>query len=228
MPSVSAAGPHIDLGNVLFAAWPNRLRPIPEKLTVARCRFGVLIDGYQDRANVVIAPAFMDPDAPDFRQGFEECRIVLGVSVIVFRRFHIRYEDFDTLCQFADGLTGKCLGASQVKRFGIEKFFDALRGAGLRIRLEEDPEQTAKMLARIADNFNPRQANQARPNNSSHLSNKAIDGVLHYLANGKPGGLGRLNAAVKQARSNWARHAANASWKKKRAISAQHKFQAEG
>ena len=127
----------------------------------------------------------------------------------------VRYLDFHTLCQFPDGLTGKCLGPSQVKRFGIEKFFDAIRGAGLRIRLEEDPEQTAKMRQHIAENFSPRQANQARPGNHSHPSNKLIDDVLSYLAN-KRGGLTQLNRAVKEARSNWGRRAARAQWEKKR------------
>jgi hypothetical protein len=35
-----------------------------------------------------------------------------------------------------------------------------------------------------------------------------VDRVLIYLMT-KKGGLARLNAAVKEARSNWARHAAN-------------------
>jgi hypothetical protein len=74
----------------------------------------------------------------------------------------IRYEDFDHLCGFAPGLAGKVLGPSRVKRLGIEKFFDAIRGVGLQIRFEEDPEQTARMLERIAENYLPRQANQAR------------------------------------------------------------------
>jgi hypothetical protein len=121
----------------------------------------------------------------------------------------ISYEDFDSLCDFAAGLSGKVFGAAQVKRFGIEKFFDALRGAGLRIRLEEDPEQTAKMLARISENYYPRQANQARMNNENHRrpSQNLIDRVLTHLANNTPGGLTLLNGAAKQARSNWARHA---------------------
>lgn len=63
-------------------------------------------------------------------------------------------------------------GILQVKRLGPEKMFDAIRAAGLRLRIEEDPEQTAKMKARIAENFRPRQANQARPNNHAHPSNR--------------------------------------------------------
>ena len=116
----------------------------------------------------------------------------------------ITYADFDKLVCFPEGLTGKTLGRAQIKRFGIEKFFDAIRGVGLRIRFEEDPEQTEKMLDRVAKNYPPRQANQARLGNSANLSNKFIDSVLDCLAN-KKGGLARLNKAVKQARSNHAR-----------------------
>jgi hypothetical protein len=130
-------------------------------------------------------------------------------------QLEVRYLDFDKLAGFADGLSGKVFGESQVKRLGVEKLFDGIRAAGLRLRIEEDPEQTQKMQARIAENFLPRQANQARPNNHSHPSNKMVDGVLSYLANTK-GGLTQLNDAMKKARSNWARQAAKALWGKKR------------
>jgi hypothetical protein len=127
----------------------------------------------------------------------------------------VRYLDFDVLAGFADGLSGKIFGPAQVKRLGIEKMFDALRAAGLRIRIEVDPEQTAKMKTRIAQNFNPRQAQQVRPHNDANMSNDAIDRVLNYLVN-KRGGLIRLNAAVRRARSNCARRAAIAQWKQRR------------
>jgi len=126
----------------------------------------------------------------------------------------IRYGDFDHLCSFPDGLSGKVFGAAQAKRLGIEKFFDAVRGVGLRIRFEEDPEQTARMLDGLLENTSPRQASQVRMNNRSHLSNKMIDEVLSYLANRK-GGLTVLNDAVKQARSNRARRAAKAFWEER-------------
>jgi hypothetical protein len=130
----------------------------------------------------------------------------------------IRLGDFDHLCGFPDGLSGKVFGPSQVKRLGIEKFFDAVRGAGLRIRFEEDPEQTARMLERVAQNYEPRQAHQARPGNHSRLSNVTIDEVLTHLANRK-GGLTVLNDAVRQARSNLARRASKAFWEKRKCAS---------
>src|SRR5207249_4841980 len=124
--------------------------------------------------------------------------------------------DFDTLARWAHGLSGKVFGPSQIKRLGPEKLFDALRCAGLRLRVEEDPEQIAKMKAWIEKKMiQPRQANQARMGNHSHLSNERINEVLGYLANNK-GGLTRLNDAVKQARSNTARRASKAFWEKKR------------
>jgi len=127
----------------------------------------------------------------------------------------VRYLDFDVLACFPAGLSGKVFGQSQVKRLGPEKMFDAIRAAGLRLRIEEDPEQTRRIEIQITKNFAPRNENQARPGNHSHLSNKMIDGVLSYLVNSK-GGLARLNEAVKEARSNWARHAAKALWEKRR------------
>jgi hypothetical protein len=129
----------------------------------------------------------------------------------------IRYQDFDSHCDFAEGLSGKVFGAAQVKKLGIQKFFDAVRGVGLRIRFEEDPEQLGRMLERVARNYEPRQANQARPSNTSHLSNERINEVLNYLAS-KRGGLARLRGAVKQARSNLARHAAKAGWAKRQCV----------
>jgi hypothetical protein len=131
-------------------------------------------------------------------------------------QLEVRYLDFDKLAGFAEGLTGKVFGPSQVKRLGPEKMFDAIRAAGLRLRIEEDPEQLEKMRKQIAENCQPRQGNQARMGNRSHLCSKTIDDVLNYLAN-KKGGLTVLNDAVKEARSNWARHAAKALWEKRRA-----------
>jgi hypothetical protein len=96
-----------------------------------------------------------------------------------------------------------------VKRLGPEKLFDAIRAAGLKLRLEPDPEQLARMQKQIAENCQPRQAKQARMGNHSHPSQKLIDDVLSHLAS-KRGGLAQLRDAVKKARSNWARHAANA------------------
>jgi hypothetical protein len=121
----------------------------------------------------------------------------------------IRQVDFDKLAGFADGLTGKVFGPSQVKRLGPEKLFDAIRAASLRLRLEADPEQLERMRKQIAENCQPRQATQARMGNHSRPSNKMIDDVLSHLAS-KRGGLAQLRDAVKKARSNWARHAANA------------------
>jgi hypothetical protein len=124
--------------------------------------------------------------------------------------------DFDKLAGFADGLTGKAFGPSQVKRLGPEKLFDAIRAAALRLRLEADPEQLERMQKQIAENCQPRRANQARMGNRSHLNNKIITEVLGYLAN-KRGGLTVLNNAVREARSNCARRGARALWEKRRA-----------
>lgn len=128
---------------------------------------------------------------------------------------NLRYEDFDEHCGFPQGLTGKCLGPLHVKRFGIEKFFDAIRGVGLRIRLEEDPEQTAKMVKRAAEKYIPRQANQARMNNSSSPISKPLrDRVYgHFLKEARKK---RWVKTSKRERSEHARMMAMARIKKQR------------
>jgi hypothetical protein len=175
--------------------------PNIERSSVAREKIFVAKESPEPEEPTPIIQLFTGAEVTSYSEALPHIRDRIGAVL------KIRYADFDDLCGFPAGLTGKVLGANQVKRLGVEKFFDAIRAAGLRIRFEEDPEQTAKMLARISENYHPRQANQARPFNHSHLSNKMIDGVLSYLANNKPGGLARLNDAVKEARSNWARHA---------------------
>lgn len=127
-------------------------------------------------------------------RGIDAARIEMG----------LRHLDFEALSGMALGHWGKVAGPSQVKRLGIEKTFDALRATGLRIRLEVDPEQRAKMAARAATNFLPMDKRQVRPSNYAQPSAKAIDSILNHLAN-KQGGLRRLNDAVKEARSAAAR-----------------------
>jgi hypothetical protein len=127
----------------------------------------------------------------------------------------IKQADFDVLASFPAGLWGKVAGPSQVKRLGPEKLFDALRAAGLRIRVEEDPEQAEKMRKRIAENFNPRQANQARPNNSaSPISAAVLSRCFKHLS--RKGGVERWRGKSKEERSEHMRMMAMAGVKKRR------------
>jgi hypothetical protein len=177
--------------------------------------FGWSIPPNIERSSVAREKIFVAKESPEPEEPAPVVHIFAGANVTSYVELidairtrvgaiGVRYQDFDVLAGWAAGLSGKVFGPSEVKRLGPEKMFDALRAAGLRIRVEEDPEQTAKMTCRIAERFNPRQANQARPGNSANLSNKFIDSVLDYLTN-KKGGIARLNKAVKQARSNHAR-----------------------
>src|ERR1700742_2114939 len=127
----------------------------------------------------------------------------------------VRYQDFDDLAGFPAGLSGKVFGPSQVKRLGPEKLFDAIRAAGLRFKLEIDPEQTAKMQQRIGENYNPRNANQARMNNhasaiSSHILSRAFGHVLRKARKQ------RWSGKTPEERSAHARMIANARWKAER------------
>lgn len=123
----------------------------------------------------------------------------------------LKLTDFDDLAGFAAGLSGKVFGPSQAKRLGPEKLFDALRAAGLRIRIEVDPDQEAKMRARISENFNPRQANQARPNNhASPVGTALASRVFRHFA--KQGGKASMSAKSKVEMRQHQRHAANSRW----------------
>jgi len=119
---------------------------------------------------------------------YSEAIEVLGARVAALG---LKQADFDELAGFPAGLSGKIFGLLQIRRLGPEKMFDALRAAGLRIRLEVDPEQTAKMQARIAQNFIPRQANQARAGNSASKAGPAVlSRILKPFA--KMGGCARM------------------------------------
>lgn len=127
----------------------------------------------------------------------------------------LKLTDFDDLAGFPAGLSGKVFGLLQVKRLGPEKVFDALRAAGLRLRIEIDPEQEAKMRARIAENYNPRQSNQARTNNNaSPVSTLVLSRAFKHLS--RLGGKARMKKMTKEERSAHARHAAMMRWKAER------------
>lgn len=127
----------------------------------------------------------------------------------------IRYEDFDDLAGFPAGLTGKVFGPAQVKRLGIEKVFDAIRASGKRLVLEDDPEQDAKMRARIAENYIPRQANQARMNNhSSPVGMILTSRVFRHYA--KLGGRTSWAKKSKKQKFEHQRMASMARWSKHR------------
>lgn len=124
----------------------------------------------------------------------------------------VRQLDFDRLAGFPAGLTGKAFGMLQVKRLGVEKLFDAIRAAGLRLRIEVDPEQLAMMKGRIEKKLmHPRQANQARPGHCSSPASKAVlSRVFKPLA--RLGGKARQRSMTKAERSAHAKHAINTRW----------------
>lgn len=127
----------------------------------------------------------------------------------------VRLVDFDDLAGFPSGLSGKVFGPSQVKRLGPEKLFDALRAAGLRLKVEEDPEQAEKMRARIAENYNPRQANQARNlNQASPVSTQLLSRCFKHLS--RLGTKKRWAGKSKRERSEHARMMAMAKVRKDR------------
>lgn len=139
----------------------------------------------------------------------------------------LKLTDFDDLAGFPAGLSGKVFGMLQVKRLGPEKMFDALRAAGLRIRLEIDPDQEAKMKSRIADNYLPRQQQQARNGHSSSLPSSAVlTRVLRPI--GKLGGKARWAGKSKAERAAHGKLMVMAREKKRRAKKRAARARAQG
>jgi hypothetical protein len=140
--------------------------------------------------------------------------LIGGIQAKV-ERMNMRQADFDELAGFAAGLSGKVFGMLQVRTLRLEKLFDAMRAAGLRLRLEDDPEQEAKMLIRIAQNYNPRQANQARNGHSSSMASSAVlSRVLRPVA--RLGGKARWRRKSKKAKSDHMKMMVMAREKKRR------------
>jgi hypothetical protein len=69
------------------------VRLIPEKLPITCCHLGVLVDGHQDCADVVIAPAFMHPNFTDLSERIEKRRVVrcVGAVIPLSKRAHDEY-----------------------------------------------------------------------------------------------------------------------------------------
>lgn len=140
--------------------------------------------------------------------------LIGGIGAKV-QRLNLRQADFDELAGFAPGLSGKVFGMLQVRTLRLEKLFDALRAAGLRLRLEDDPEQEAKMLARISSNYNLREANQARPGHASTTPSSAVLTRV-FKAMGRTGGKARWHKKSKKARSDHMKMMVMAREKKRR------------
>jgi hypothetical protein len=140
---------------------------------------------------------------------------LIGGIQVRLAELGIRQVDFDKLAGFPEGLTGKAFGPSQVKRLGPEKLFDAIRAAGLRLRLEADPEQLERMQKAIAENCQPRQANQARmSNHASPVSTHMMGRVFKHFS--RMGVKARFKKMSKKERIEHARNAANQRWSRHR------------
>jgi hypothetical protein len=85
----------------------------------------------------------------------------------------------------------------------------------LRLRLEVDPEQEAKMRTRISENYNPRQATQARLGHAaSPASTAVLSRVFKPLA--RKGGKQRWADKSPKEKAQHSKMMANARWKKHR------------
>lgn len=140
---------------------------------------------------------------------------LIGVIRTEVERLGVRSIDFDDLAGLPAGLWGKVSGILQVKRLGPEKLFDVIRAAGFLLFLKIDPEQQAKMMKRIAENYNPRQANQARNGHAASLpSTPVLNRVMQPWR--KIGGKKRWSKTTEKERSEHMRMMAMAGVRKRR------------
>jgi hypothetical protein len=58
------------------------MRPVPEELAVTGRGFRILVNGDNDRLDVVIAPALMHTYAPSFGKGLDEWRLTFAVAEV--------------------------------------------------------------------------------------------------------------------------------------------------
>jgi hypothetical protein len=68
------------LRNVTLS-WPNAVGLVQKEFPIRRGRFRVLVDGHDDRLDVVIAPTFMARSMPDFGERFNPWRIWVSTKV---------------------------------------------------------------------------------------------------------------------------------------------------
>ena len=73
------------------------MRPVPEELAISGRRFGVHVDGDDDRLDMVIAPALVDADSSDLGERLDEVRLIFAViaevadcGILLYRRRDIR------------------------------------------------------------------------------------------------------------------------------------------
>jgi hypothetical protein len=127
-----------------------------------------------------------------------------------------RHLDFEKLVDMAEGSWAKVAGPVQMRRLGPEKFFDAMRAAGLKIIAEDDPEQIERMNRQVAKKLiHPGQLNQARNgNHASAISTQVLSRAFgHVLREARKK---RWVGKSKTERSEHARKIANMRWKRVR------------
>jgi hypothetical protein len=127
-----------------------------------------------------------------------------------------RHLDFEKLVDMAEGSWAKVAGPVQMRRLGPEKFFDAMRAAGLKIIAEDDPEQIERMNRQVAKKLiHPGQLNQARNgNHASAISSAVLSRAFgHVLRKARKA---RWAGKTPEERSAHARNIANIRWKAER------------
>ena len=115
----------------------------------------------------------------------------------------INGERFDEYAGLPKGYLSKLVGANPVRRLGMTSFAPVLAGLGLRLRVIEDPDLTARLK------------NKLLPRNGSYVRG----GFTHLALTtrfmqkiGRKGAQARIDNSTARQRQEWARKAAIARW----------------
>jgi hypothetical protein len=113
-------------------------------------------------------------------------------------------ERLDEYVGLPRGHYSKLAGAKPIRRLGMTSFAPILNGLGLRCQFIEDQEATERLKSRVP------------PRNPSYVrSTPSIVLTVRWFRNiGRKGAQARIDNSTKQQRSEWARHAAIARWRK--------------
>jgi hypothetical protein len=113
-------------------------------------------------------------------------------------------EGLDEYVGLPRGYYSKLAGAKPIRRLGMVSFAPVLNGLGLKCQFVEDQEATERLRSRVR----PRRDSYVRSAPSIVLT------VRDFKKLGRRGAQARVDNSTPKQRSEWARHAARARWRK--------------
>jgi hypothetical protein len=143
-------------------------------------------------------------------RNYEDLVVALGGMV---SERQISLSDLDELSGLQAGYNGKCLGQARVKKYGPMSMWLVMQTLGVRLVMIED----AEALAAMQERYTKKDVQQSRPQNHSSPAGKGMmSRVFKHFA--RLGGRARMKKMTKAQRSEHARDAINARWRRIRKL----------